>query len=137
MVKKLIVIFLLLQIVSNNAFAEELIKMPGLITHYFHHSKEHGDSENFFYFLHKHYSDHHDKDRHADGKHDEDKDCNLPFKHCGGCCLNLHSSVLGFLPTCLNADNIFYQVKKNTFPTADDRIESSDVCSIWQPPKIS
>lgn len=136
-VKKVIVIFLLLQIVSNNTFAEELIKIPGLITHYFHHSKEHGDPGSFFDFLHKHYCDNHSKDKHADGNHDEDKDCNLPFKHCGGCCLNLHSSILAFVPTCLTADYTFYQVKNNIFPIADDRIESLDVCTIWLPPKIS
>ena len=135
--KKLIIIFISLQIVSNNAFAEELIKVPGLISHYFHDSEKHKGSGNFIDFIHKHYCDTHSKNMHSDGKHDEDKDCNLPFKHCGGCCLNLHTSVLAFMPSFITADNIFYQFQKSTFPIADDRIESLDVCTIWQPPKIS
>lgn len=135
-VKKIISIFLVLQIISNNGFAEELIKIPGLITHYYHHSQEHKDTKDFFDFLHKHYSDHHKGDRHADGKHAEDEDCNLPFKHCGSCCLNLHSSVIGFVPICLNTNYIFFQDKNTIFLTENDRIESSNISSIWQPPKI-
>lgn len=137
MIKKLIIIFVALQIVSNNAFAEELIKIPCFVSHYFHHSKEHQDSDIFFDFIHKHYCDNHSKDRHKGNKHDEDKDCNLPFKHCGECCLNLHTSVIAFIPDFLTADNVFYQIQKNIFPIADDRVESLDVCTIWQPPRIS
>lgn len=135
--KKIIAIFLLLQIVTNNAFAEELIKMPRLFTHYYHHSSEHKDSKDFFDFLHKHYSDHHEKDTHSKKHSDEDNDCQLPFKHCGGCCLNIHSPAIGFVPTILNADYTYYQIKNTGFTAHNDRIESLDICNIWQPPKIS
>jgi hypothetical protein len=137
-VKKFIVIFLLLQVLTNNAFAEELIKMPMLITHYMHHTKQHGDKAGFLNFLHKHYCDHHKADEHRNGKHAEDKDCDLPFKHCGGdCCLNLHSSVIACIPSFQKAECITFQINSIPFPIADDRIESLDICSIWQPPKIS
>ncbi|MFN5673774.1 MAG: hypothetical protein ACK46W_01730 [Bacteroidota bacterium] len=135
--RKIVVIFLLLQIVTNNIFAEELIRMPRLFTHYFHHSNEHKDTKDFFDFLHKHYSDHHEKDTHSKKHSDEDNDCQLPFKHCGGCCLNVHSSVIGFVPTILSADYTFPQIKNTGFMAQDDRIESLDICNIWQPPKIS
>lgn len=135
--RKIVAIFLLLQIISSNAFAEELIKMPRLVTHYIHHAQEHADSGNFYDFLHKHYSDHDHKDTHANGKHAEDKDCNLPFKHCGSCCFNLHISVIGFVANYLHTDAVVYQFTESTFPKANDRIESLDLCTIWQPPKIS
>jgi len=136
-VKKIIAIFLLLQIITNNAFAEELIKMPRLFTHFYHHSHKHKDTKGFFDFLHKHYSDHHEKDKHSKNHHDEDNDCNLPFKHCGGCCSNIHTSTIGFLPTLLNTDYPFIQIKNEGFYSENDRIESLDLNSIWQPPKLA
>jgi hypothetical protein len=135
--KKIVAIFLLLQIITNNAFAEELIRIPRLFTHYYHHSHEHKDVKDFYDFLHKHYSDQHENDKHSKSHSDEDNDCQLPFKHCGGCCLNVHSSVIGFVPTILSADYTFPQIKNTGFMAQDDRIESLDICTIWQPPKIS
>ncbi len=111
--------------------------MPRLFTHYQHHSNEHKDTKGFFDFLHKHYSDHHEKEKHSRNHSDEDNDCNLPFKHCGDCCLNIHSSVIGFIPSILNADYVYYNVKNTGFTAHNDRIESLDICNIWQPPKIS
>lgn len=136
-VKKIIAIFLLIQIVTNNSFAEELIKMPRLVTHYYHHSYEHEDTKDFFDFLHKHYSDHHEGENHSKGHSNEDNDCNLPFKHCGGCSLNIHSPVICFVNPCLNADAAYFQIKNSKFISEDDRIESLDIQIIWQPPKIS
>ena len=135
--KKIIAIFLLLQIVTNNAFAEELIKMPRLFTHFYHHSHEHKDTKDFFDFLHKHYSDHHENDKHSKNHNDEDNDCNLPFKHCGGCCISVHASAIGFLPTFFNADYPSFQIKNEAFFSENDRIESLDLSSIWQPPKLA
>lgn len=135
--KKIVAIFLLLQILTNNAFAEELIKMPRLFTHYFHHSHEHKDTKGFFDYLHKHYSDHHESEKHSKSHSDEDNDCNLPFKHCGGCCINIHSPAIGFVSNCLNADAAYFQIKNTEFLSENDRIESLDLHTIWQPPKIS
>jgi hypothetical protein len=114
-----------------------LIKMPRLFTHYFHHSHEHKDTTDFFDYLHKHYSDHHENDTHSKKHSDEDNDCQLPFKHCGGCCLNIHSSVIGFVPSFIDADYVYYHIKNTSFVAHNDRIESLDICNIWQPPKIS
>lgn len=136
-VKKAVAVFLLFQILSNNSFAEELIKLPGLFTHFYHHTNEHKDTKDFVDFLHKHYSDHHKKDKHAKNHSDEDNDCNLPFKHCGDCCLNVHATVASFLPSALNTEFIPSQIQDNFFYTPNDRIESLELCSIWQPPKLA
>ncbi len=135
--KKVVAIFLLLQIVSNNAFAEELLKMPKLFTHFYHHANEHKDAGNFLDYLHNHYSDHHKNNAHEKGHSDEDNDCNLPFKHCNNCCVNIHSAAVGFTASYLIADYNLYQFSSSTFVSEDDRIESQDICSIWQPPKIN
>lgn len=136
-VKKIVAIFLLLQIATNNAFAEELIKMPRLFTHYYHHSHDHKDTKGFFDYLHKHYSDHHESEKHSKNHSDEDNDCNLPFKHCGGCCLNIHSPIMGFVNPCILSESVYFQIKNSEFKSENDRIESLDLHTIWQPPKIS
>lgn len=134
--KKLIAIFLLLQVVSNNAFAEELIKLPSLFTHFYHHATEHKDIDGFFDFLHKHYSDHHQDDPHA-GKHkDEDKHCNLPFKHCHDGAVNAHAPAPGFVPAYLTTAYNFILIKSVNYTSENDRILSNDLCSIWQPPRL-
>lgn len=135
--KKVIVIFLLLQIVTNNAFAEQLLKVPGLILHYNHHTTQHKNSGSFYDFLYKHYSGISEKESHGDSKHEEDKDCHLPFKHCGNCCTNAHSPALGFVASYLSADCTFASLRAVDFLPSNDAIESLDINNIWQPPKIS
>lgn len=130
-------ILLLLQIVSNNAFAEELLKMPKLFTHFYHHSQEHRDGGNFLDYLQNHYSDHLDKYAHAETHSEEDEDCNLPFKHCGDCCMSAHVPVVGYTASYLVTDYNLYQTISFVFIYEDDRIESQDLSSVWQPPKIS
>lgn len=132
-VRKLVAIFLLLQIATNHAFAEELLKMPTLFTHFYHHAQEHKDTKNFLDYLHKHYSDHHHKDAHHDH---EDEDCKLPFKHCGHC-VSTHSPAPGFVPSYLSADFTCFSLSAPDFRSVDDRIECLDLCSIWQPPKLA
>ncbi len=136
--KKLIAIFLLLQIASSNAFAEEVIKLPKLFTHFYHHSQEHKDTKGFFDFLHKHYSDHHENDVHSKKHNDEDdKDCDLPFKHCGNSCINIHAPVLGFVSSYLTTDFNVVILESSPYTSENDRIETNDLCSIWQPPKLA
>lgn len=135
--KKAIAIFLLLQVVTNNAFAEELIKLPGLITHFYHHTTEHNESGNFFDYLCDHYSDQQQKNNHRHGQHEEDKDCELPFKHCGSCCVNIHSPALGFVASYLSTDCDMISIEAENFFPEEDDIQSLDLNNIWQPPKIS
>lgn len=135
--KKVVAIFLILQVVSNNAFAEELVKMPRLFTHFLHHASEHKDGDNFLDYLHNHYSDHQEDHAHDKDHSEEDNDCNLPFKHCGNCCVNIHAPALGFTASYLIADYNLFQTESSVFVSEDENIESQDLCSIWQPPKIS
>jgi hypothetical protein len=134
-VKKVLAIFLLLQFVSNNSFAEELLKLPRLFTHFYHHSKIHNENDGFFEYLHKHYTDHH-KDKHSRDHSDEDNDCNLPFKHCGNCCVSMHVSTNAFLPSVLAADFNMVDKQSNTFPVGTEQIPNVKLDSIWQPPRL-
>lgn len=134
--RRLIAILLLLQIASNNVFAEELVKMPTLFTHYYHHAQEHKDTRSFWDYLHKHYSDHHHKDAHLKNHDHEDEDCKLPFKHCGHC-VSVHAPALGFMPSGLSADFACFSLASSDFIDQDDSIESLDLCTIWQPPKLA
>jgi len=130
-VKKFISIFLLLQFLTNNSFAEQLIKLPKLFTHYHHHSHTHHDTKNFVDFLVKHYSNDHEKDQHAG----DDKDCDLPFKHCDGCCVNVHVPVLAFIDSFEETDFSFAIAITRKYASENEKIKS--ICSppIWQPPK--
>jgi hypothetical protein len=134
--KKLVAIFLLLQIITNNAFAEELVKIPKLFTHYHHHAHEHKDTKGFLDFLHKHYFIVGQEDMHSKNHNDEDNDCQLPFKHCGGCSVNVHAPVTVFVPTYLSTVFTCFEIKKAAFAFENERIESLNIRTIWQPPKF-
>lgn len=130
--KKIVSIFLLLQFLTGNAFAEELVKLPTLFTHFYHHSQEHDDNDNFLDFVVEHYSDNHEKE-----EHQEDKDCHLPFKHCDGCCVNAHIPLIGFTP---NYDVLEFNLTistNNEYFFENEKAENACCFSIWQPPKIS
>lgn len=131
--KKLISILLLFQFLTNNTFAEEFIKLPKLFTHFYHHSQEHQDTDGFVQYLIEHYSDHHENDEHQG----EDKDCNLPFKHCDGCCINIHIPLLAFLPVFEKVEFIFTIDSSQKYIFRNEKIKNICAHSIWQPPKIS
>lgn len=137
MLKKAIAIFLLLQFVSNNTFAEELIKIPRLFTHFYHHAYEHKDIKSFPDFLQKHYSEHHKTDSHSKGHDGEDNDCQLPFKHCGGCNVTMHAPVFGFVSPAGYAGCNIAVCSASSFFGGNDRIVSRELCPIWQPPKLA
>jgi hypothetical protein len=125
--KKVLLIFLLLQISSANSFAEELLRLPALLSHYRHHTTEHHDKGNFVDFLYKHYA--------ANDDADDDEHHGLPFKHCGSCCLNAHVTPVCFLSS-FNTNFSLYQTRHTCFYTEDERIQSLELNSIWQPPKL-
>lgn len=136
LLKKLIALFLLVQILTNNAFVEELVKMPRLFTHYVHHAEEHQDTKGFMDYLHTHYAGQHENETHSKNHNDEDNDCNLPFKHCGSCYLSIHAPAVGLVTNILHADITYFQINDSGFVSANDQIESLDLQNIWQPPKL-
>ena len=131
--KKLLTIFLLLQFLTNNTFAEELIKLPKLFTHFYHHSKEHHDTDNFADYLSDHYSADHQEEK----QDDEDGDCELPFKHCDGCCLTSHTPLIASVPAFNTNEFVFVVTSSKKYTFENEKIKS--ICSppIWQPPKIN
>ncbi|MBL7921169.1 MAG: hypothetical protein JNJ40_12700 [Bacteroidia bacterium] len=135
--KKFVVIFLLFQFASSNAFAEQLVKIPVMLSHYFYHSQEHEDQNNLLGFLQSHYYDQHDSNKKVGDNHQEDKDCNLPFNQCGSCCIDADSSVEGFVASYISADFAVLSLTLVTFLPQQDFFQSFDLCNIWQPPKIS
>ncbi len=128
-VKKVIVIFLCLQILSGNSFAAELMKVPFLIEHYSDHSAREHAGEDFGDYLWEHYVDTHDTHDH-EGHCDE----NLPFKHCDDCSHAI-SVVLYTLP---ENELPIHHIK--LYPTVEFGFENQFIsvydCCIWQPPKI-
>lgn len=133
--RKIIAIFLLLQIVTNSVFAEELVKIPRLFTHYFHHAEEKRDVHDFIDFLQQHYSNHQNEMQGEQESYDDD-DCNLPFKHCGNCCVSVHMPIIGFISNNINSCFNYVQIINVGFVNENERIESLDICTIWQPPKL-
>ncbi|MCA0431214.1 MAG: hypothetical protein LCH32_12010 [Bacteroidetes bacterium] len=133
--KKIIVIFLLLQIISNNAFAEELIKLPSLFQHYNHHKISHNKDLTFINFLKIHYSDI-NADTHNTSHDEDDKDCNLPFKHCNDCCFNIHIPLYGLTSNYVSAICNYIIIQSFSYININENISCTDLCSIWQPPKL-
>lgn len=132
LLKKLITIFLLLQFVTGNVFAEQLIKLPKLFTHFYHHSHEHNDTRGFFDFLRAHYFDTHKKDLHEG----EDKDCDLPFKHCTNCCVSLHFTATAPVPVFQKFNFVFVTILNKQYVSENEKTKSASTTSIWQPPKL-
>ena len=123
---------MLLQFATGNAFAEELVKLPKLFTHFYHHSHEHNDTEGFSDFLRAHYLDTHKKDLHEG----EDKDCDLPFKHCNNCCVSTHFATVAFVPTFQIFNFTFITILNQKHISENEKTKTISSSSIWQPPKF-
>ncbi len=131
--KKILSIFILLQILTNNSFAEEFVKLPALFTHFYHHTYENHDTHGFVDFLQAHYSKNTEQEQHQD----EDKHCNLPFKDCHNSCVNSHVPLGVFMPE-LNATNFCsFNMLSPEYTLEMEKINSIQLSSIWQPPKNS
>lgn len=133
---RLIAIFLLLQMASNTVFAQELIKVPRLFTHYYHHAYAHKDVDGFLDFLHQHYAAHHQNEAHSANHNGEDNDCNLPFKHCSS---NVTASYLmwGFVASGNFAGICAPGAEGKLFVFENERIQSFELNNIWQPPRLA
>ncbi len=129
--KKAIALFFCLQILSGNAFAMELLKMPVMIQHYFEHeSTEHPDLS-FSDFIAEHYSDDHHEDE-ATGHCDE----KMPFKHCNDCCT--HSTSISSFEVIEPVGSFPAQFSEYSFQLMSETdIPVSYLDCIWQPPKTA
>lgn len=106
----------------------QLLKLPTLVTHYIEH-KEQNQELSFWQFLCIHYAKGNVKYA------DYDKDMKLPFKTSDN-----FSNQLTFCATTplLIGNKPSYQpVKKDQQIPTDEKLISSYLSTIWQPPKIS
>lgn len=130
LMKKLVAFFFCLQLLSGNAFAMELSKLPSAVQHYFQHEREGHPDLSFLDFLTEHYLD----DTHTD---EGDGHCHekLPFKHCHDCCTH-NAPVSAFItsdfvqaPGSMQADHVYSSLAYGYIP-------DGYITGIWQPPKL-
>lgn len=127
LLKKVIAILFLSTYLFSATEFNQLLKLPLLIEHFIEH-KEENKQITFWEFLSLHYKTTNVKDA------DYEKDMKLPFKSQSG----LFSSITIFhlFPNFDNLlNNILPASKKSYVITSEHFIDSSAVCSIWQPPK--
>lgn len=125
--KKVLSIFIILQLLTNHEAFAELIKVPFL----FHHYNESKENESFLRFLKDHYtSDSHEKSDHEHGK--------LPFKHSDDGCA--HHPVPNISPVTETQNNYLLNLiplNEDEYRLTNDNMYSSYIGSIWQPPKLA
>lgn len=127
--KKIALIFLSLQLMSGNMFAEEIAKLPLLIHHYFEHQKSESASLRFSDFLVEHYFEDHGKQE--DGSHEK-----LPFKHCHDCCTHQATSAAFTLPE--SVISVSHAPGILIIPSLVSLPYTLHVHNgIWQPPKVN
>lgn len=129
--KRIVLIFLCLQILSGNVFAAELMKIPLLVEHYSDHSTKEHAGEGFGQYLWEHYVD--TCDTHEHEGHCDD---NLPFKHCDDCS---HVIAVGLF-VMPETNQIAVQLHSSYSMVQfgfENQFASVYDCCIWQPPKIS
>lgn len=125
--KRLIILFLVLQFFTNHEAFAEMVKLPFLFDHY----NETASSSSFADFLKSHYSNEHNQGN----EHDHGK---LPFKHSDNGGANHPSPNISVV---IKTDNL-YSLKPFSIPVqqtfySNDRIPSSFINNIWQPPKLA
>ncbi len=124
--KKVIALFIALQLITNHEAFAEMVKLPFL----FHHYSETADNTAFIDFLKTHYSE----NQHEESDHDHGK---LPFKHSHDGCSNHPSPNI----SVVTKSDHNYAFKPIVFTSqkivlSNDRITSLFINSIWQPPKL-
>jgi len=128
--KKILLTVLCIQVLLPNDLLQDIVKLPVLVAHYFHHN--HTDNHiHFTDFIADHYSDH---EHH--GK-DHDNHNNLPFHNHD---FNFQQSiftvtVLNFFPTVLS--NYGVANRKTKIISRQHFYSSTALSSIWRPPKFT
>jgi hypothetical protein len=125
--KVLIAIFISLQIITNNTFVEDVARIPSLIEHYNHHTKEETPDISFLDFVLLHYAS---NDNSNDIHHDS-----LPLKH-GNDVGHIHLISAFTIPDyqfgfSVQSAEISYIVSYTQF------VPNNNLDAIFQPPKFS
>ncbi len=129
--KKIALIFLSLQLMTGNMFAEEIAKFPMLVLHFFEHQHNEHPSLSFTSYMYEHYID----CEHSD---EGDSHCNekLPFKHCHDCCTHQSIAAAFTIPDCTIKINST-QSKSVTRSILCFTYVAHSMNGIWQPPKVN
>ena len=124
--KKILALFIALQLISNHEAFAEMLKLPFL----FHHYSETAANTSIIDFLKTHYSE----NQHEDSDHDHNK---LPFKHADDGCSNHPSPVISVVIQS-ESDYIIkpFVTTSQKIVYSNDRIPNSFINNIWQPPKL-
>ena len=125
--KKILILFLALQLLTGNQFLAEMVKIPSLIEHFQEHKAANQDLS-FFTFLKMHYGDpEHQK---SDARHD-----NLPLKvhtsaHAETFVFSIETHAAEFEPFLQEMGNKTQAIKNHQF--SDSKIRFS----VFQPPRL-
>jgi hypothetical protein len=128
--KKILLTVLCIQFLLPNDLLQDIVKLPVLVAHYFHHNHT-GKHIHFTDFIAGHYSnhEHHDKDH---GNH-----TNLPFHNHG---FNFHQSIFTLaVPDIFPAFLSDYGLAncKTKIISRQHFYSSAAISSIWRPPKLA
>jgi hypothetical protein len=128
--KKILITILCIQVLLPNDLLQDIVKLPVLVAHYFHHN--HTDKHiHFTDFIAEHYSnhEHHDKDH--------DKHNNLPFHNHD---FNFQQSIFTIALFDIFQTSIAnYGTAncKNKIISRQHFYSSTALSSIWRPPKLA
>jgi hypothetical protein len=128
--KKMLVLFLCLQICSGNVFATECLKIPMLFVHFYEHQLELEKSPSFSDFLSEHYSNHSEEN---EAGHCHEK---VPFKHCHECCVH-QAGVVAFLVPEFTFSAQLQENLSLVYTQHPVFTGSTYSVHIWQPPRQS
>lgn len=122
----LLAFFFSLQIVTNNAFAEDVLRIPSLVEHYQHHQEKESHGLSFLDFITLHYGagseNYKDIDHHS-----------LPLKHSSDVGHVHVPSVFTVSESGVGFSNVSIEIKHVHFYTSF--IPNNNLESIFQPPK--
>jgi len=126
-VKKITAIFFFTVYVFSTTEAHQLLKLPVIFEHYAEHQQE--DMHiSFLQFLDMHYLHGSPNDK------DYERDMELPFKTADGCICAISPAFVPFIMLAPAAEPVEVILQK-IFILKDQRIQSSYLSNIWQPPK--
>lgn len=126
--RKLAAILFLFSVLLTVTPAQQILKLPVLVQHYFEHKKL-NNGLSFWLFIQAHYFN-----AGNDTDNDDSRDRALPFKAADNTVLN----AINALPGATETDNNYLvDIKELSHMLTDDTFVSSQyLSSIWQPPKV-
>jgi len=125
--RKFVIIFLVIQFLTNHEAFAEIVKMPYVFQHY----SDSADSDNFIDFLKEHYTN----DEHAHQDHEHGK---LPFKHDNDGCSDHPSPGISPVIECKDQQSFRMHCSLlQKFAKSGESILSPFSGNIWQPPKLA